>query len=260
MFTTLAQATQQAAQAAPAADATPKNNNLFDIVTGLFSRVDMLAHPQDMLPKLEAMGIVWAVVFLTAGLLCMFNGYKYYKLIVTFLAVLIGLFAGYAVGQRLDAGGTTASHAPYIVGGCCAALLAVLCFPLMKYAVAVLGGLIGAFIGANLWSAIALQAHKGEVTQIAELYWIGALIGLILIGMLAFVLFKLSVELFTSVSGSTLAVIGGVALLMEVPGWRGSVSDSIGAHAVIIPMLVLVPALIGLISQESRTDVEPAEA
>jgi len=239
--------------------AQPATNNLFEIVTNLFSRPDMLAHPADMLPRLEAMGIVWAVVFLTVGLLCMFNGYKYYKVVVVFLAILIGLFAGYAVGQRMDATGTS-SNAPYIVGGCCAALLAVLAMPLMKYAVAVIGGLVGAFVGANSWSAISIQTNNGQVTQISELYWIGALIGLILVGMLAFVLFKVAVELFTSVSGSTLAVMGAVALLLEVPAWKSTISNSIGTHAVIIPMLVIVPALIGVIHQQSRKDAAPAEA
>jgi hypothetical protein len=227
------------------------NTNLFEVITNLFSRGDMLAHPQDMVPQLEALGIVWGIIFVIAGLLCLFNGFRYYKTVVIVMALAIGLFAGYGVGQHLDAAGSRATDAPYIIGGCCGVLLAAICLPLMKYAVAVMGGLIGAFVGANAWSAIALQAANGNAAPAANHYWVGALVGLLLVGMLAFILFKLSVVLFTSVSGSTLAVLGAVALLLEVPQWRGTITDSIQSHALIVPLLVLVPALIGLILQEA---------
>ena len=38
--------------------------------------------------------------------------------------------------------------------------------------------------------------------------------------MLAFILFKLSVVLYTSVSGSTLAVIGSLALVLSIEPWQ----------------------------------------
>ena len=79
---------------------------------------------------------------------------------------------------------------------------------------------------------------------------IGALIGLLICGMLTFILFKLAVVMFTSVSGSTIAVLGGVALLLQIEMFEPTISRSISAHAVILPLLVIVPALIGFILQE----------
>jgi hypothetical protein len=198
-----------------------------------------------MVSALQSMSVVWAVVFLTAGLTCMFNGYKFYKSVTVIAALALGVFLGYYLGKKVNA--------QYIVAGCMGLLFAVGCYPLMKYAVAVFGGLVGAFLGANIWSAVARVAadQNGAAPEAAQHYWIGALIGLLVCGMLAFILFKLSVVLFTSVSGSTIAVLGAVALLLQVPAWQEPVSQSITAHAVVIPLLVLVPAVIGFILQEA---------
>lgn len=249
----LAQTGAAPAQPAPAPPAQPAplqgETNVFEIVCGVFSRADALAHPDDFVPHLQSMSVVWAVLFLTAGMTCLLNGYKFYKPVTILLAAAIGAFAGYALGQRIQA-------EAYIVAACFGALLAVACFPLMKYAVAVMGGLSGAFIGANAWTAIMqLTADPGQPPPAAaEHYWIGALIGLIIFGMLAFILFKLSIVVFTSVSGSTLGVMGGLALLLQVPEWQNSVRDGLSSHAVILPLLVGVPAIIGLILQEAKPD------
>ena len=72
--------------------------------------------------------------------------------------------------------------------------------------------------------------------------------------MLAFILFKLSVVMFTSVSGSTMAVLGAMALLLQVPQWQSSVTKSLSSHTIVLPLLVLVPAMIGLILQEARPE------
>lgn len=77
--------------------------------------------------------------------------------------------------------------------------------------------------------------------------------GLLLFGMLAFILFKITVVMFTSVSGSTIAVLGGVALLLQIERFEATIAESISAHAMILPILVLVPAVIGFILQEIDT-------
>ncbi len=227
--------------------------NLLQVITSVFSRPDTLAHPEQMMPHLQSMSVIWAVVFLTAGLVCILNGYKFYKPVTVVLALLIGASVGWALGQRIQA-------ESYITAGCLGALMAAACLPLMKYAVAIMGGLSGSFIGANTWTAVGhlMSGKSGAINHAAENCWIGALIGLVVFGMLAFILFKLSVVLFTSISGSTLAVMGAMALLLQVPQWQSSVTQSMTSHTIVLPMLVLVPAIIGLILQESQKEVAPA--
>ncbi|MEM9419835.1 MAG: hypothetical protein AAGA25_12415 [Planctomycetota bacterium] len=223
--------------------------NFFETIAGMFSRGDALAQPEHVIEHLQALGAVWAVVFVIVGVLCMFNGYKFYKLATISIALLLGMFAGYWFGGKIGA--------PYIVAGCLGVLLATLAFPLMKYAVSVFGGLAGAFVGANLWAGMAHAINKiasegGQVRSIipADEYWLGALLGLLICGMLAFILFKLSVVMFTSVSGSTIAMMGVLALLLSFEPWRQTVSDGLTSSQLVIPLLVFVPAAIGLILQE----------
>jgi len=227
--------------------------NLFDTVTAMFSRPDTLAQPEALVEHLQALSVVWAVVFLIVGLMCMLNGYRFYRFATVAIALLIGLFAGYWVGQQIQA--------PFIVAGCLGLLLGALAFPLMKFAVAIFGGIAGAFIGANLWAGIASAANKSTSTEIpVDAYWIGALVGLMLCGMLAFILFKLSVVLFTSVSGATIAVLGGLALLLSFDPWHDTIKSGLTASQLVVPLLVFVPAVIGLILQESWPDSQAAPA
>lgn len=226
--------------------------NIFETVNAIFSRLDVLAHPRNLVGVVEQMSIVWAVVFLIAGLVCLLNGFKLYKWVTVVLALCIGVFAGYAMGKRIDA--------EYIVAACLGGLLAVGAWPLIKYAVAILGGLVGAFVGANAWAACADLAGPAHRATIAQTYWVGALVGLIVFGMLAFILFKLTVMFFTSISGATVALIGALGLVLQVPQWRAEITAwSTNASAVVFPMLVLVPALIGLILQQAKPGGAAAE-
>ena len=251
----VAPAPEAAAVAGTAVPGAPQTmaeavRNFFDTVAGMFSRGDALAQPEHVISHLQTLGAVWAVVFVVVGVLCLFNGYRFYRLATVSVALFLGMFAGYWFGGLIGA--------PYVVAGCLGVLLATLAFPMMKYAVAVFGGLSGAFIGANMWSGTAHAINKiasqnaGEATRVipAEEYWLGALLGLLICGMLAFILFKLSVVMFTSVSGSTIAVMGALALLLGFEPWRETVAEGLRASQLVIPLLVAVPAAIGLIMQE----------
>ena len=220
-------------------------NELYQAIINVFSRGDALAQPDAVVEQLQTLGIVWALVFLVAGVLCMFNGSRYYRFATIALAFAIGSFLGYWLGAQVKA--------PLVVAGCLGLLMAVTAFPLMKYAVALLGGLAGAFLGANLWSGFAHavnEAHDSTYVD-PQAYWIGALVMLIVCGMLAFMFFKLSIVLFTSVSGSTIAVLGGLALLLSFESVRQQVTDSVTASQIVLPLLVFVPAAIAFILHES---------
>jgi len=242
MLATLAQAADQAGRDNVVYSSL---TNLYERVLAIFSRGDALAQPDAVVEQLQTLGIVWALVFLIAGILCLINGSNHYRITTILMAFVLGSFVGYWLGARVDA--------PLVVAGCVGLLLAVTAFPLMKYAVALLGGLAGAFIGGNLWSGFAHAINDAQNTTVVspEAYWVGALIMLIVCGMLAFMLFKLSIVLFTSVSGATIAVMGGLALLLSFEPARDNVARSLTASQIVLPLLVFVPAAIGFILHES---------
>jgi hypothetical protein len=209
-------------------------------VANIFTRVDALAHPDDMLKQLHQLPIVLAAIFVAVGMVCMLRGFKLYKGVVIAVALFTGLAVGYQLGKVVEA--------EMIVAGCLGVLLAVVAWPLMKYAVAAAGGIAGAFIGANAWAALAFEMSK-RGTHMIDTPWVGALIGMMLMGLLVFILFELSVVLFTSFSGSVLAVVGIIALLVQVPSWQQPIESGLVGKPLILPMLVLVPAVIALVIQ-----------
>ncbi|MFA7235358.1 MAG: hypothetical protein WC058_00720 [Phycisphaeraceae bacterium] len=247
MFAILAQAASQSVQPSQPDQATAM------VVPRIFERLDTLAHPDKLVTILEQTGWVVACIFIAVGVLCLLQGYKLYKGVVLLLALIVGMVLGYKLGQTIQA--------EVIVAGCVGVLMAVVAWPFMKYAVAICGGLAGAFLGANCWTALATQAgNTSSLNLDPHAYWAGALIGLIFFGLLSFILFEVSIVLFTSVSGSVLAVLGVIALLLQVPGWRDAIAGTVQANPLVLPMLVAVPAVIGLVLQHHLGGMKKGDA
>ena len=248
-------------------------HHAFRTIVEIFSRGDTLAQPGQLIPELAQLGTIWALIFVILGMTCLLNGYKFHKVMTIGIVVMLGAMLGYWMGAEIQG-------PPFVVAGCVATLMAVLAMPLMKYAVAVLGGLSGAFIGSNLWAGLGdVLAHSADKSRAAiaaaqeagqpspggetiiriseyippESFWIGALIGLVLCGLAAFLLSKITIHLFTTVSGSTLAVFGVIALLLSIDTTSTTVSEELTRSALVLPLLVIVPAAIGFFLQEKSS-------
>lgn len=268
MLSTLAQAAPAAAEEpAQTIDLWAQAHHVFQTSVDIFSRGDTLASPGELIPELAQLGELWAIVFVIVGLVCLLKGYTFHKIMTVSLLVVLGAGLGYWMGLEIQG-------PPFVVAGCVAVLLAVLAFPLMKYAVAVLGGLSGAFIGSNLWAGFGRVLDKSASQRVetqgqeaaasdaivraaeampADAYWVGALIGLVICGLAAFMLSKITIHLFTTVSGSTIAVFGVIALLLSFENFRDTVATELTRSPLIIPLLVFVPAAIGFLMQEKAS-------
>ncbi len=219
----------------------------------VFQKLDALAHPDQLVETLSQLSWVVACILVVAGLACMLQGYKLYKWVVLLVALGLGVVVGWQLGDQIQAG--------VIVAGCLGVLLAVVAWPFMKFAVSACGGLAGAFIGANCWTAIATQVNEaGNFSLPPDAYWAGALMGLIAFGMLSFILFEVSVVIFTSFSGSVFAVLGVLALLLQIESMRTTIADSLKANPLVVPMLIVVPAVIGLVIQHGFGGMKAKEA
>lgn len=190
-----------------------------------------------ILRTLSSTEIFFPASLLIVGVLLLIFGFKAHKWIVVINCVALGWWVGYTYGgqeQIATIGG--------ILG---AALLGVICWPLMKYAVALCGGIVGAVVGMHLW----IQFDQPESHR-----WAGALIGLVLLGMLSFILFKASVILFTSIQGAAMAILGLAALLMRFsPNPIGAeVYSGLTTKPVLMPLLVFSIALLGVIYQQQK--------
>src|SRR5262249_28807217 len=123
-------------------------------------------------------------------------------------------------------------------------LFASIATPMLRWTVAVFGGLTGAFLGAHAWTLANAQPASAQ--------WAGACMGFIAVALLSFVIFRIVVVLFTSIGGATMVVLGAITLLLHVPGWENTVRDSLVSNKHLVPLLVTVAAVAGFVIQESR--------
>ncbi|MFG0258161.1 MAG: hypothetical protein ACF8GE_09695 [Phycisphaerales bacterium JB043] len=225
MFTFLAQDSASVAET---------SSPMLLIETIVDSKWDLLTRPADLMPALDNLGVVWSVIFLLLGLMCVLNGYRWHKGVIMVLALMCGAAIGHVVGDSI--GITTAVTA--IAGAC---LFGVIAWPVMRFTVALFAGLAGAFCGSNLWSAIGQ-----DPTQ----HYIGAMIGLLLLGMLAFITFKIVIVAFTAIGGASLTVFGMLGLLLQLEAWRGGLQSELIENPLVIPVIVGSAAIFGMVYQQ----------
>lgn len=192
---------------------------------------------------LHGLEAVPAVALLVLGAISLVVGWKVFKLLVVANAAYLGGQAGAYLGNMIQHNGEGMWLFGMVAGGL---LLAALAWPLMRYAVSVMGGLAGSFLGYGVWQTIADMTGRATFSQHA---WAGALIGLITLGLLAFVIFKLVVMIFTAFEGAVLTVCGGVALLLKYEPIGASLRETLTENPLVLPMLVIIPAVIGFALQ-----------
>ncbi|MGN6367797.1 MAG: hypothetical protein ACTHN5_06010 [Phycisphaerae bacterium] len=188
-----------------------------------------------VLDSLAGAEVFFAAALAIIGVLLMMFGFKAYRWIVVFNCVALGFWLGGLLGERAQIATVAA-----VLG---ALLFGAISWPLMKYAVAVCGGLVGAVVGMAIWA---------YCEQPVGMAWAGGLVGLVVLGMLSFILFKTSVILFTCVQGATMFVLGSAAMLMKFSPWSSEVGNSLNTKPVLMPLLVTSIALLGLIWQHQR--------
>lgn len=198
------------------------------------SRWDVLTRPSDLTPPLTQLGVVWAVIFIVLGAICVFNGYRWHKAVIFVLALLVGAAGGHLLGSSIGV-----TEVVTAVAG--AALLGVLAWPILRYTVALFAGIAGAFCGANVWSSLG---------QPADQHYVGAVIGLIVLGMLAFITFRVVIIAFTAIGGASLLVFGTLALLLRLDGLRSGVEDALAQNVLVLPIIAASTALFGIVYQQ----------
>jgi hypothetical protein len=191
-------------------------------------QVDLITWCQHMSPGAAAILVLGGVVYLVFGIYL-------FRALVTVNAALFGAYIGAWVGQKLD------STMPGLLVGM--VLAAALAWPLMKYAVAAMGGAYGALLGAALWQTVGLEPAFA---------WAGAAIGLVAFGLLSFILFRGSIMMYTSLQGSVMLVFGLLGLLLKYQDIAPTLLNSMNARPFVLPMAIFIPAIIGLIFQQSQ--------
>lgn len=191
------------------------------------AQTDMLSWCQHMGPGMAALLILLGVIFLLFG-------FKLFKGLVMLNAAAVGAAIGFVVGQRTEMG-----FALMVLFGFMAAALA---WPMMKWAVAIMGGLFGAAFGASVWNTVGLDPAFA---------WSGALTGIVLFGLLSFILFRGSVTLYMSLQGSVMLVFGILGMVFKYQEIAPRVTQAMTIKPFLLPMAIFIPAIIGILFQQS---------
>ncbi len=189
----------------------------------------------DLLTWAQNMGALTAAFLVLAGMIYLMFGVYAYRALVTVNAAVAGAWIGALLGKM--AGNATAGA---MVGGFAAAAMT---WPTMKYAVAIMGGLFGALLGASVWRACGLEPNYA---------WAGGMMALIFFGMLSFLLFRGSIMMYTSLQGSVMLVFGLLGLIYKYQELAPRVNDNLLQRQFLLPLFIFVPATLGLIFQQTQ--------
>jgi hypothetical protein len=188
----------------------------------------------DLLSFCYKMGPGEAALFVILGVILLLFGINIFKFVVMLNAALLGAAIGAFIGEKA---GNTAVGAT--VGGFTGAVLS---WPLLKHAVALMGGVIGAVVGASVWRLLNLNP---------EFFWAGALCGGVTFGLLSFLLFRGCVMIYTALQGSSMVVVGILALVFKYQDLAPRLTQALSAKAYILPIAIFIPAMCGLIFQQT---------
>lgn len=198
----------------------------------------------DLLVAFNEMGSAVALLLVLLGLVYLLFGFYLFKPLVLLNAAFVGSMVGVMVSSKT--GGAIPSG---ILGGFIAAAAT---YPLMKWAVAVMGGLFGAILGLTLWRTFGLEQGFA---------WTGACMGLIACGLLCFIVFRGSVMAYTSLQGSVMLVFGILSLAYKYQEFAPNLAKSLELKPFLLPMAIFIATTLGLIYQQhSGLNAPPAAA
>jgi hypothetical protein len=195
----------------------------------------------DLLQFCQQLNPGTAALLLVAGVIYLLWGYYLFKALITLNAGLAGAYIGALLGQYAGAA------VPGACVGCFVA--AAVTWPMMRWAVAITGALFGFILGVSMWRAFGLDVAYGPA---------GGAIGLVFFGMLTFVLFKGSVMMFTSMQGAAMIILGMLGLVQKYQAIAPSIQSGILNSPVVLPLAVFIPAVVGLIYQQSMSEADAA--
>lgn len=197
----------------------------------------------------EVAALSWLHAFLAIsfGVICLFYGWRIFRVLVVLCFGLAGLLAGVKIVSQFPALNNTLAELNNLeiwagaIGFC---FLAVISIPLMKWAVSILGAISGGMLTTGIWRACDLPSEYALA---------GAVMGVVAGGMISFIVFKMAVTLFTSVGGSMLVTAGVLSLLNRYEGMQTPPTANIEAMFYhkhwFLPAFLLIVTFIGMVVQ-----------
>lgn len=184
--------------------------------------------------QVTSLGLLEGLTFISFGTVCLFYGWRVFKILVTISFALLGLLIGVWINRLLIDGNMIWLALISVV------LFAILSIPLMRWGVSILGAAAGGVLTGGGWFAAGLPQ---------QYIWAGALVGVIAGGMISFIIFRAAVMLFTSLGGSGLMVVGVLAIMYQYMGAAEKLEELVFDQNWFLPAILLAPMGIGMVLQ-----------
>ncbi len=198
--------------------------------------VDALRASLDIERDVAAIG-PWpvAVGFIVGGFLLLLWGFRLYRLEAILMGVAIGALAGLAVAAWLQVNWIACLVAGALVCG-------VVAWPLVRVIWAIAFGANVAVVAALVTAAAAPASSEGLLLGAAVAgFVVGTAVG--------FMIFRFIVILASSLTGGAVLVLGVLRLVTLVPSLGDPVMACLRSMPWLALVLVLVPAVFGVIAQ-----------
>ena len=199
---------------------------------------------EEFITCLETLGTLQAAAIVAIGIWYLFYGHKYFKAMVVINGAGAGALIGMYISREFFTNGLSNTPLLMTLGG--AALFGALAWPMLKYAVGIMGALAGGLAGYAGWHLIATAIGNDSLHQHA---WTGGIIGMVVVGMIAFVVFRASVMIFTGLQGAIMTVGGTISLLLTNRAMSDSIRPALVENDLLLIILLGVPAAIGFAAQ-----------
>jgi len=187
-----------------------------------------------MWQHVSTLDAVEALTFISFGVVCLFYGWRIFKILVTICFGLLGLLLAIWANDQLIGGSVI------WLAMICILFFSILSIPLMHWGVSLLGALSGGILTAGATLAFGVGDQR--------LLLAGGIVGLVAGGMISFIVFKIAVILFTSLGGSTLVVTGLLGVLHQNTDPK-KLEMFASDYPWFLPALILVPMVVGIVLQ-----------
>ncbi len=181
---------------------------------------------------LKQMNALGAIPLALAGVALMLSGWRIWKAAVVLTFGLLGAIVGVLIADG------PSQEKVYAVAGF--ALAAAISFPPVYYAVAVLGGIIGAGLANYLGEGMGFDG---------PVLWIITAVGLIAATALSFINLRQVIIVITAFEGGAMLLSAVVAMLAQVPGPYNFFRQMVFESSIFVPFVLMVPAAIGAFLQ-----------
>jgi len=183
--------------------------------------------------QITSLGVLEALTFMSFGAVCLFYGWRVFKVLVVISFALLGLLLGLYISDKMGGGDNP------LLGVLLSVVLGIVSVPLMRWAVSILGAIAGGLLTAGVWYACKLPE---------EYIWMGGLVG-ITGGMISFIVFKIAVMLFSSIGGSGLMIAGVLALLHHYAQTTEQIQELFFGSKWFLPVALAIPTALGILVQ-----------